>query len=104
MINCSTAVSPSFCTRKAILAMSLAIVVDMVLIACQAFFGYGTYYICHFELTAILMQKYLIRATVWDPTCTCPVVCTGSSCLYIWTPGIAYSVSSRPNHNLAYLI
>ena len=76
--------------------MSLAIVVDMVLIACQAFFGYGTCHIRHVELAATLVQKYLIRAAVWDPTCTRCVVCTGSSRLYMWTPGVAYSVSIPP--------
>ncbi|KAK9913975.1 hypothetical protein M0R45_037774 [Rubus argutus] len=60
-------------------------------IACQVFSGYGN--IRYLELAAILVQKDPIRAAVWDPTCTRLVVCTGSSHLYMWTPGGAYCVS-----------
>ncbi|EXB57235.1 hypothetical protein L484_001236 [Morus notabilis] len=48
----------------------------------------------HLELAAILVQKDPIRAAAWDPTCTRLVLCTGSSHVYMWTPGGAYCVSN----------
>ncbi|KAE8703477.1 ubiquinol-cytochrome c reductase complex chaperone CBP3-like protein [Hibiscus syriacus] len=37
----------------------------------------------HLELAAILVQKDPIRAAGWDPICTCLVLCTSSSHLYM---------------------
>ncbi|KAL5973176.1 hypothetical protein ACLOJK_037203, partial [Asimina triloba] len=49
--------------------------------------------ILHLELAAILIQKDLIRAAAWDPTCPRVVLCTGSSHLYMWSPSGACCVN-----------